>query len=435
MRRRRHAAALPLTGTISVPGDKSISHRALILAALADGASRVAGLNSGDDVRATADALVALGAAVDLDPEISEARVEGKGWTGLHEPADVIDTRNSGTTMRTLAGVCAAVPGLSIFTGDATLRRRPMLRIVAPLRQMGAAVDGAAHGDRPPLIVRGGALTGIDLELPAPSAQVKTCVLLAGLRASGETSVTEPGRSRDHTERMLAAAGVQVQSDAGTTSLPGGQAPVAIDWDVPGDFSSAAFFIVAATLVAGSDLTIERVGLNPSRTGLLDVLRAMGAAIETTVTSESGGEPVGIVHVTHSELHGTTVDRAKLPTMLDEVPVLAIAASQAEGETVIAGAGELRVKEADRIATMVEGLRALGADAEELPDGLVVRGSSTLTGGGVNARGDHRAAMSFAVAGLVSDGNVRVEGWSSVETSFPEFLDVLGSAQGRLARP
>lgn len=434
MRRRlRHGAAVPLTGSITMPGDKSVSHRALILSALAEGISTVRGLNPGDDVRATADALAQLGVGVELDVDNPEAKVEGHGWAGLTEPADVIDARNSGTTLRTLAGVCAAIPAASVLTGDPTLRARPMLRIVAPLRQMGATVDGARHGDRPPLFVRGGALEGVDLELPVASAQVKTCVLLAGLRASGRTTVVEPGPSRDHTERMLAAAGVEVVTGRLSATVEGGQQPQPVDWEVPGDVSGAMFFVVAATLIEGSDLTIEGIGLNPTRTGLIDVLVEMGADIEVTIEDEAAGEPRGSLRVRHAPLHGIETSTGAVPAFIDEVPALAIAASQAEGATVIRGAAELRVKETDRIAALAEGLRAVGGRVEETPDGLVVEGPSDLSGGTIDARGDHRIAMAFAVAGLVASANVRVEGWSSVETSFPGFLDVLGHAQGRLA--
>lgn len=432
MRRRRSPARVPLTGTLTVPGDKSISHRALILAALARGTGRVRGLNPGDDVAATADALRLLGTSIAPVPENTEAVVEGDGWEGLAEPTDVIDARNSGTTMRMVAGVCAAVPGVSVLTGDATLRARPMLRIVSPLRQMGATIDGARHGDRAPLFVRGGPLSAIDLELPTPSAQVKSCVLLAGLRASGRTSVAEPAPSRDHTERMLAAAGVQLVRTGSTVAVEGGRELEAIDWEVPGDFSAAMFFVVAATLVPGSELTIERVGLNPTRTAALDVLRAMGADVEIEAEAASGGEPYGTLRVRHSQLHGVEVAGEPVGALLDEVPALAVAASQAEGETVIRDAAELRVKESDRLATMTQGLRAIGADVEELRDGLVVRGPSPLSGGRVSSHGDHRVAMSFAVAGLVAESNVVVDGWSCVDTSFPGFLDVLGRAQGRL---
>lgn len=433
MRRRRSPARAPLTGAMTVPGDKSISHRALILAALARGTSRLKGLNAGDDVTATADALRLLSVAISVGPAEDEAEVEGKGWDGLREPLDVIDVRNSGTTLRCLAGVCAARPGVAVLTGDASLRARPMLRIVSPLRQMGAAVDGPRHGDRAPLYIRGGGLRGIDLELPVASAQVKTCVLLAGLAATGETSVVEPAPSRDHTERMLAAAGVKLDRDGLAVGLQGGQELEPLDWDVPGDLSAALFFVVAATLLEGSDLTIERVGLNPTRTAALDVLRDMGADVEVEAAGESGGEPVGSLHVRHARLHGVEIAGERVAGLLDEVPVLAIAASQAEGETVIRDAAELRVKESDRIAAVAEGLRAIGAEVEELRDGLVVSGPAVLLGGRVASHGDHRVAMSFAVAGLVADSNVLVDGWSCVDTSFPGFLDVLGRAQGRLA--
>jgi 3-phosphoshikimate 1-carboxyvinyltransferase len=308
-----------------------------------------------------------------------------------------------------------------------------MLRVVAPLRQMGATVDGPRHGDRAPLFVRGGGLTGIDLELPIASAQVKTCVLLAGLAAAGRTSVAEPGPSRDHTERMLAAAGVEVVRDAGSVGLDGGQELQAIDWDVPGDLSAATFFVVAATLLEGSDLTIERVGLNPTRAGALEVLREMGADIDVEPEGVDGGEPIGSVRVRHAPLRGVEVTGERVATLLDEIPVLAVAASQAEGETAFRGASELRVKESDRIASMAGGLRSIGADVEELSDGMVVRGPAALSGGRVPSHGDHRVAMSFAIAGLVADANVVVDGWSCVDTSFPSFLDVLGRAQGRLA--
>jgi 3-phosphoshikimate 1-carboxyvinyltransferase len=433
MRRRRGPARVPLSGAVEVPGDKSISHRALVLAALAGGRARVTGLNPGDDVAATADALRRLGASVTEGLDNSEAVVEGDGWEALGEPDDVIDARNSGTTLRTLAGVCATVPGVSVLTGDASLRERPMLRIVAPLRQMGAAVDGRSHGDRPPLVIRGGPLEGVDLELPVASAQVKTCVLLAGLRASGRSSVTEPGPSRDHTERMLAASGVDVVTTGRTVAVAGGQSPATLDRRVPGDISAAAFFVVAATLVEGSDITIEGVGLNPTRTGFIDVLRAMGADIEVHADGASGGEPYGSVRVRHASLHGVDVDPAGVATLIDEIPVLAIAASQAEGITTIRGAAELRVKESDRISALAGGLQSLGVEVEELRDGLVIEGPARLAGGRVDSFGDHRVAMSFAVAGLLAEDRVVIEGWSSVDTSFPGFLDVLGRAQGRLA--
>ncbi|MDQ3957331.1 MAG: 3-phosphoshikimate 1-carboxyvinyltransferase, partial [Actinomycetota bacterium] len=372
-----------------------------------------------------------LGPRVDLR-DMSNVEVEGYGWAELREPEGVIDLGNSGTSMRTLLGVCSAIPGLSVLTGDASLRSRPMLRVAAPLRQMGASVYGRRHGELPPLVVRGGGLDGIDFELPVPSAQVKTALLLAGLAASGQTSVTEPSRSRDHTERMLEAAGVPVEVDGTTYSVSAGE-PGPREWDVPGDISSALYLLVAALLVPGSELTVTGVSLNPTRTAALDVLRRMGADIEVAEKETLSGEPRGDVTARASELAGAAIDPEEVPRLIDELPLLAVAASQADGETRIAGAAELRVKESDRIAAMVEGLKALGCRAAETPDGMVVEGRSEIAGGAIDSRGDHRVAMSFAVAGLLSSEGVRVSRWSCVDTSFPGFLDVLGRAQGRVA--
>lgn len=433
MRRRRSSgASAPLTGSVSVPGDKSISHRALILAGLAEGSSTITRMNGGEDVRATAGAVAALGAAVDLTDE-NNVQVEGYGPAGLREPDDVVDLGNSGTSMRTLLGVCAGVEGLTVLTGDASLRSRPMLRVAAPLRQMGADVDGRGYGELPPMTVRGGDLKAIEAELNVASAQVKTAILLAGLRASGTTTVSEPAPSRDHTERMLAAAGVEVRRSGTTCSVDGGSQPRPQQWDVPGDTSSALYLLVAALLVPGSELTVTGVALNPTRTAAFDVLRRMGADLTIEPKETTGGEPRGDVTARSSSLVAADVEPAEVPALIDEIPLLAIAASQAEGKTVVAGAGELRVKESDRIAAMVGGLRALGARAEERPDGMVVEGPSPLAGGAVDSLGDHRVAMSFAIAGLLSAEGVRVSRWSCVDTSFPGFLDVLGRAQGRVA--
>jgi 3-phosphoshikimate 1-carboxyvinyltransferase len=303
-----------------------------------------------------------------------------------------------------------------------------MLRVAAPLRQMGASIDGREHGNLAPLAIRGRDLAGIEIELPVASAQVKSALLLAGLNASGTTTVSEPGPSRDHTERMLAALGVEVRRSAGGVSVDGGSSLEPFSAVIPGDVSSAMFLVAAAAIVPGSDLTMTDVGLNPTRRAALDVLVEMGSDVSWTETSSSVGEPTGTIHLSCRPLRGVVVPPDLVPSLIDEIPALAIVATQADGETVFTGAGELRVKESDRISTLVAGLRTLGADADELPDGLVVRGPSGLRGGEIDSHGDHRIALAFAIAGLVCPDKVRVIGWSSVETSFPEFLEILGEA-------
>jgi 3-phosphoshikimate 1-carboxyvinyltransferase len=427
--KRRDRSVKPLRGRASLPGDKSISHRALMAATLAAGRSRIANVNVADDVRATAEILTAVGGEARIDRDKTEAVVEGCGWEGLREPEAVLDAGNSGTTLRAMLGLCSAIPGLSVLTGDASLRRRPMLRAVVPLRQMGASIDGRAHGDRAPLTVRGEVLHAVQVDLSVASAQVKTALLLAGLRADGTTVVTEPAASRDHTERMLGARGARVERDGLSVSVRGGEEIIPMDMTVPGDLSSAAFLIVAALLCPGSEIELLGVGLNPTRSGLLETLVEMGASIRTDATDGDGGEPAGSVWVEHSQLTGVDVDVS--PSLLDEVPILCIAATQAEGRTHIRGAGELRVKESDRIAAMTDGLTRLGADVEAHPDGLVITGPTPLGGGDIDPRGDHRIAVAFAIAGLISQDNVVVHGWSCVDTSFPEFLDVLARLQDK----
>jgi 3-phosphoshikimate 1-carboxyvinyltransferase len=425
------SAARPLTGRIRVPGDKSITHRALILSALADGSSVVTGANLGADVRATAAALAALGASCHLDEANYKVVVEGSGWAGLGRAEGILDAGNSGTTLRLLLGVCAATPGRHVLTGDDSLRSRPMLRVVEPLRRMGAVIEGRRGGDLAPLVVQGGALAGVAAELTVASAQAKSALLLAGLRARGVTSVTEPAPSRDHTERMLGAAGVAVERQGTTVTVAGGQQPEHRSWPVPGDLSSAAFFIAGAVIVPGSDLEVEGVGLNPTRSGVLEVLRTMGADLEVHQDEVASGEPRGSVRARHSRLVGTEVGPAGIAAVIDELPVLAVVATQAEGRTVISGASELRVKESDRIATLASNLRALGADVEELRDGLIVSGPTSLRGGRVETKGDHRMALAMATAGLIASGEVEVDDRSCIATSFPEFPAVLATAQGR----
>jgi len=415
---------------VRVPGDKSISHRALLVAAIAAGSSRIEGLNTGEDVGATIAAVRALGSPCRMSKDRTQAQVEGCGYSGLAEAEDVIDAGNSGTTLRLVAGVCATIPGVSVLTGDESLRRRPMARIALPLRRLGATVDGRRGGELPPLIVRGGSLSGTALETEVASAQVKSALLLAALGAQGITSITEPSLSRDHTERLLEASGVVLGRSHRTVTVDGGQWPAPIELRVPGDISSAIFLLVAATLIPGSDLTVVDVGLNPTRCGALEVLQRMGARLDTEVLREEGGEPVGSVRARASNLQGVQIGGEQIPTLVDEIPALAIAAAHAEGETIVTGASELRVKESDRIAALVEGLGTLGAQARALPDGIVVEGPAAWSGGDIDERGDHRIALAFALAGVVSGRPVRIKRWETVNTSFPEFWDVVSQARG-----
>ncbi|HEX5124609.1 MAG TPA: 3-phosphoshikimate 1-carboxyvinyltransferase [Rhodanobacteraceae bacterium] len=420
------APAGPIRGDISVPGDKSVSHRAIMLAAIAEGTSHVSGFLEGEDTRATAAAFAALGVRIEA-PEAWRRIVHGVGLHGLSAPRAAIDCGNAGTGMRLLTGLLAGQPFDSELVGDASLSRRPMRRVIEPLMQMGADI-AAEPGDFPPLRISGGrALKGIDYAPPVASAQVKSAILLAGLHASGETSVREAHPTRDYTERMLAAFGWPIAFSPGQATLSGGHRLRAHDVAVPADFSSAAFFIVAATIVPGSELRLRSIGLNPRRTGLLAVLRAMGADIREENAREEGGEVVADLVVRAAELHGIEVPVAHVPDMIDEFPILFIAAAAARGTTTIRGAAELRVKESDRIAVMAAGLRALGIAVTETPDGAVIDGSR-VAGGGVDSAGDHRIAMSFAVAGLVASGPVRISDCANVATSFPGFLTLANSA-------
>jgi 3-phosphoshikimate 1-carboxyvinyltransferase len=417
----------PLVGRVRVPGDKSITHRAIILAALASGSSSIRNPNLGTDVRATITMLRALGVSIRVSNHPPMVEVESLGRADLKESDTVLDAGNSGTSLRTMLGVCAGVEGLTILTGDRSVRRRPMLRVVTPLRLMGAKIDGRSAGELAPLAVRGGELTAIDYESPVASAQVKTAVLLAGLAARGRTSFVEPAASRDHTERMLEAGGVAVHREGLTVAVDGGEKVRPRDWRVPGDLSAAMFLLVAAALVPDSDLVVEQIGLNPSRTGGIDALAEMGADVAVERTQEWDGEPVGNVRVRASKLGGISISADRVVGLIDEIPALSIAAARAEGETVIRDASELRVKESDRIEAIVRGLQALGADARARPDGLVVRGPSTLGGGTVDSFGDHRIAMAFAVADLVGEGKVTIRDRTCIETSFPGFLEVLAN--------
>ncbi len=407
-----------LQGDIVVPGDKSVSHRAVMLAALADGTSRIEGFLEGEDTRATAAVFAQMGVRCET-PAPGVRIVHGVGIDGLRAPDAALDGGNAGTAMRLLAGLLCAQAFDSVLVGDASLSRRPMRRVIDPLSRMGARID--ADDGFPPLRIHGGQrLSGIDVTLPVASAQVKSALLLAGLQSAGETRVHEPHPTRDYTERMLRAFGVDIDFVPGFAGLRGGQRLRATDIQVPTDFSSAAFFIVAATLVPGSSLRIRRVGMNPRRTGLLQALRAMGADIDEEPAAAASGEAVADLVVRHAPLSGIALPPALVPDMIDEFPALFVAAACASGETVVSGAAELRVKESDRIATMARGLRSLGIDVDEMPDGARIRGGR-LTGGTVESHGDHRVAMAFAVAAQLAGGEVRIGDIANVATSFPGF--------------
>lgn len=436
----RVQAPARLVGELRVPGDKSISHRALLLSALATGAAELRGLAPGDDVRSTARCLRALGvglAPAGARPDApweSGCTVTGVGLEGLREPEDVLDCGNSGTTIRLLSGILAgALPpsALAVLTGDASLRGRPMGRVIAPLRQMGADLRGRA-GDRfAPLVVRGAPLRGTVYRSPVASAQVKSAVLLAGLRAAGPTTVIEPAPSRDHTERLLAAMGVSVAVDGPSVTVtpPARLRPVSLT--VPGDFSSAAFWLVAALVHPNARITVRGVGLNPTRTGLLDVLAEMGARISVERRGEIGGEPVGDLTASSSDLRGVEVGGALVPRLIDELPVLAVAAAVARGTTRLRDAEELRYKESDRLHTVALGLARLGATVREERDGLEIAGGR-LQEGAVESFGDHRLAMSLAVAGLAA-GAVTVAGAEAVTVSYPGFWDDLAALGARVS--
>lgn len=416
----------PLQGQLTVPGDKSVSHRAVMFAALADGVSRITGFLEGEDTRATAAIMQQLGVRIET-PAAGERIVHGVGVDGLKAPAGALDCGNAGTGMRLMAGILAGQPFDTILVGDPSLSRRPMRRVTEPLAQMGARIDTADHGT-PPLHVYGGqALHGIHFDSPVASAQVKSAVLLAGLYATGETAVDEPHPTRDYTERMLSAFGVSVEFYPGHARLRGGQRLRPTDVAVPADFSSAAFPLVAACIIPGSELVLRQIGLNPRRTGLLAALRLMGADISECNHGEHGGEPVADLIVRHARLTGAHIPEALVPDMIDEFPALFIAAAAAEGETVVRGAAELRVKESDRLAAMAAGLRSLGVQVDEAPDGAVIRGGR-IGSGRIDSHGDHRIAMAFAVAGQLSDGEVRIDDVANVATSFPDFDGLARSA-------
>lgn len=419
-----------LSGTISVPGDKSISHRSLIFNAIAQGNAQVTGLASGDDVVSTMRCLQALGVGIEQGKQPGSVLVTGAG-PNLQEPSDILDAGNSGTTMRLLSGLLASQPFLSVLTGDGSLRTRPMGRIVQPLKQMGTQIMGRNEDTLAPLTFRGGALKGIEYTMPVASAQVKSCIMLAGISADRETILHQPALSRDHTERMFAAMGAPVQTDGLTLTLRSAQLR-SVDMAIPGDISSAAFWVVAGLCHPNARVLIQGVGLNPSRTGIVEALQAMGAGSSLTLVDQrmEGGEPVADLLVTSGQLTGIELGGDIIPRILDELPVLAVAACFASGTTVIRDAAELRVKESDRIKATVAELSRLGAKIEEREDGMVIHGTGKLTGAQCQTWSDHRLAMSLGVAGLLAQGETVVLDADTATVSYPEFWQHLSLLSG-----
>lgn len=416
-----------LRGSISIPGDKSISHRALMLGSLAEGETRIRGLLLGEDPRSTAACFRAMGAIVsDLNSDL--VCVQGIGLGNLMEPQDILDAGNSGTTMRLMLGVLASHAGrFFVVTGDRSLRSRPMSRVVNPLRQMGASIWGRENGAKAPLAISGQNLLPMRYNSPVASAQVKSCLLLAGLMTNGETIVTEPERSRDHSERMLAAFGADVAVDVSTSTvaLKGPARLIGQEVTVPGDISSAAFWLVAGSIVPDSDLLILNVGVNPTRTGILEALELMGADITLENAREVTGEPVADLRVRSAKLKACKIGGAVIPRLIDEIPILAVAAAFAEGTTIVEDAAELRIKESDRIAAMAKELSKLGVNISELPDGLEIKGGRPLAGNAVDSYDDHRVAMSLAIAALMADGKTVIDRAESAAISYPSFVPTL----------
>jgi 3-phosphoshikimate 1-carboxyvinyltransferase len=415
-------------GRVRPPGDKSISHRYALFAAIADGTSTLTGYSTGGDCASTIECLRALGVSIEhtgRDAAGLQLRIAGRGLRGLMAPTSTLDAGNSGSTMRMLSGILAAQPFVTAVTGDASLRGRPMRRIIVPLERMGARIH--SEDGRPPLTIHGTtALVPIDFQTEVPSAQVKSAVLLAGLHAGGRTTVTEAVQTRDHTERGLKAFGVEVERAGQTVAIRGGQRPKAAALEVPGDISSAAFWMVAAASLSGSEIVIEGVGLNPTRTGIIEVLRRMGAVVDVDAGAPTEAEPMGSITVRPGALLPAVISAEEVPGVIDELPVLGALATHG-GELRVSGAQELRVKESDRISALADGLRRMGADIDEQPDGFHVRGRHRLRGGEVDARNDHRLAMAFAIAALGASGPTTIHDAGAAAVSYPEFFSVLES--------
>ena len=415
-----------LNGVVRVPGDKSISHRSIMLGSLADGLTEVSGFLEGEDSLATLRAFRDMGVKID-GPDNGRVVIHGVGIDGLQKPKNALDLGNSGTSMRLLSGLLAGQDFDSILIGDSSLNTRPMRRVTDPLASMGAKIETTGNGCAPLNIIGGQSLKGIHYDMPMASAQVKSCLLLAGLYADGQTSVAEPGVTRDHTERMLRAFDYPVEVDGNRVALQGGGRLTAAPIEVPADISSTAFFLVGACIAPDSKITLSHVGINPTRTGVIDILKLMGANITLENERMAGGEPVADIVVSTSQLKGIQIPEALVPLAIDEFPALFVAAACAEGTTVLTGAEELRVKESDRIQVMADGLIALGVDARPTSDGMVITGGS-IASGRVNSRGDHRIAMSFAMAALRASGPIEIDDCANVATSFPNFVELANSA-------
>ena len=416
-----------LRGNVRVPGDKSISHRSIMLGSLAEGTTHVSGFLQGEDCLCTLKAFRAMGVQIEGPSDDGNVTIHGVGLHGLQAPSAELDMGNSGTSMRLMSGLMSGQAFDVRMTGDASLSKRPMKRVTVPLASMGAEIDATEKGT-PPLLVHGGRqLKGIHYAMPMASAQVKSSLLLAGLYADGETSVTEPAPTRDHTERMLRGFGYEVKTEGNRISLQGGGKLTATDIDVPSDISSAAFFMVGANIAEGSDLTLQHVGINPTRTGIIDILRLMGANLELLNEREVGGEPVADIRVRSAQLKGIQIPEELVPLAIDEFPVLFIAAAFAQGQTVLTGAEELRVKESDRIQVMADGLITCGVDAQPTPDGIIIN-PGNFSGGTIDSHGDHRIAMAFTMAALRATQPIIINDCANVNTSFPGFVELAAKA-------
>lgn len=416
-----------LNGEFRVPGDKSISHRSIMFGAIADGTTRVTGFLQGEDSLNTLRAFRAMGVVIEGPNDQGEVTIHGVGIDGLSAPAESIDLGNSGTSIRLMSGLLSGQAFDVELSGDRSLSKRPMKRVTTPLALMGAKVD-TDEGGRPPLKINGGSvIKGIDYIMPMASAQVKSCVLLAGMYAQGKTCVTEPATTRDHTERMLNAFGYPVETNGNKMCIEGGGRLTACDIDVPADISSAAFYMVGASIAENSDITLQHVGVNPTRTGIIDILKLMGGNIELLNERIVGGEPVADIRIRSARLKGIDVPESLVPLAIDEFPVLFVAAACAEGKTVVSGAEELRVKESDRIQVMADGLLAIGVDAKPTPDGMIINGGP-IKGGKVHSRDDHRIAMAFTMAALRSETDILIEDCENVSTSFPDFIGIANRA-------